>query len=131
MLERVLASGLDDVLKHLLVNVIETFFALSDEDAEEYRRLVSRKEYGAVQEVELTWADRLMEKGREEGREKGREEGLVEGMRRMLLSQLTAKFGDLPDEVRERVLSLSGGALESVLDRVLTAARLEELWPSD
>ena len=48
-------------------------------------------------------------------------------MRRMLLRQLTTKFGELSDEVTERVLSLSGGALESVLDRVLTAATLEEL----
>jgi predicted transposase YdaD len=121
----------DEALKYLLVNVIETYFELSGEVAERYRRLVARKEYRAVQEVELTWADRLMEKGREkgreEGREAGREAGVVEGMRRTLLRQLTAKFGELSDKVTERVRSMSEVELESILDRVLNAATLDEL----
>jgi predicted transposase YdaD len=127
MLERVVGSELDEALKYLLVNVIETFFELSGEDAEEYRRLLSRKEYRAVQEIELTWADRLMEKGREKGREEGREEGQVEGIRRMLLKQLTAKFGELPSETKSRVEAMSSADLDSLLDRILTAATLEEL----
>jgi predicted transposase YdaD len=123
MLERVAGSALDEALKYLLVNVIETFFELSGEDAEEYRRLISRKEHRAVQEVELTWADRLMEKGRQEGREVG----VLEGKRETLLKLLRAKFGDLPDELSNSVQSLSAGELESVLDRVLAATTLEEL----
>ena len=131
MLELVVGSGLDEALKYLLVNVIETYFELSGEDAERYRHLVSRKEYRAVQEVEFTWADKLIEKGRVEGREEGRvegrEAGVVEGMRRMLLKQLTAKFGELSDKITERVRSMSEVELESVLDRVLAAATLDEL----
>ncbi len=123
MLERVVGSKLDQAVKYLLVNVIETFFVLSGEDAERYRRLVSRKEYRAVQEVELTWADRLMEKGREEGREAG----VVEGMRRSLLRQLTAKFGDLPKAVAARIESMSVAELDSILERILTATALDEL----
>jgi predicted transposase YdaD len=123
----VVGSGLDEALKYLLVNVIETFFQLTGEDAEEYRRLVSRKEYRAVQEVELTWADKLMEKGREAGRE----EGVVEGMRRTLLRQLAAKFGNVSDPVVGRVQSMSEVELESTLDRVLTAATLDELKLGD
>jgi hypothetical protein len=115
MLARVVGSELDEALKYLLVNVIETYFQLSGEDAERYRRLVSRKEYRAVQEVELTWADKLIEKGREQG------------MRKTLLRQLTAKFGELSDKCDERVRSMSEVELESVLDRVLTAATLDEL----
>ena len=131
MLERVVGSELDEALKYLLVNVIETFFELSGEDAEEYRRLVSGKEYRAVQEVELTWADRLMEKGREEGREKGREEGrevgVLEGKRKTLSRLLTAKFGELSDETKARVEVMSSTDLDRVLDRVLTATTLDEL----
>ena len=123
MLKRVVGSELDQALKYLLVNVIETYFVLSGEDAERYRRLVSRKEYRAVQEVELTWADKLMEKGREEGREAG----VLEGMRRSLQRQLTAKFGDLPTAVAAKIESMSAAELDSVLDRVLTATALDEL----
>jgi predicted transposase/invertase (TIGR01784 family) len=123
MLGRVAESALDEALKYLLVNVIETFFELSGEDAEEYRRLLSGKEYRAVQEVELTWAERLMEKGREEGRKEGTEEG----MRRMLLRQLTAKFGGLPQEAKASVGTMSSAELERLFDRVLTAATLDDL----
>jgi len=103
--------------------VIETFFELSEEDAEEYRRLLSGKEYRAVQEVELTWADRLMEKGRE----KGREEGVLEGKRETLVRQLTTRFGELPPETAAKVEPLSAADLDSLLDRVLTAGTLNEL----
>ncbi|MGH9388009.1 MAG: Rpn family recombination-promoting nuclease/putative transposase [Vicinamibacteria bacterium] len=135
MLERVVGSELDEALKYLLVNVIETYFELSGEEAERYRRLVGRKENRAVQEMKLTWADKLIEKGREEGREAGREEGreagVVEGMRRTLVRQLAAKFGGLSDDLKERARSMSEDELESVLDRVLTAATLDELGLGD
>ena len=127
MLERVAGSELDQALKYLLVNVIETFFELSGEDAEEYRRIVSRKEYRAVQELELTWADKLVEKGRKEGLTRGREEGVVEGSRGTLVRQLTAKFGELPEEAKTRIESMSRAELDSLLDRVLTAETLEDL----
>jgi len=119
MLEQVVGSELDQALKYLLVNVIETYFVLSGEEAERYRRLVSRKEYRAVQEVELTWADKLMEKGREAG--------LIEGKRETLLRQLAAKFGDLPTAITAKIESMSVAELDGVLDRILTATALEEL----
>jgi predicted transposase YdaD len=123
--------------------LIETFFELSGEDAEEYRRLLSRKEYRAVQEVELTWADRLMEKGREEGREagreegreagweEGREEGVLEGKRETLLRQLTTKFGELPPEVAAKIDAFPAPDLDSLLERVLTSASLDDMGLSD
>ncbi len=123
MLERVVGSKLDQALKYLLVNVIQTFFELSGEDAEEYRRLVSGKEYRAVQEVELTWADRLMEKGREEG--------VLEGKREALRRQLTLKFGELPHETQARVEGMSSSDLDRLFDRVLTATTLDELALGD
>jgi hypothetical protein len=119
MLERVAESELNEALKYLLVNVIETFFELSEEDAEEYRRMISRKEDRAVQEMELTWADRLMEKGREVG--------VLQGKRETLVRLLTAKFGVLPDETKARVVVLSSTDLDRALDRVLTAGTLDEL----
>jgi predicted transposase YdaD len=139
MLERVVGSELDEALKYLLVNVIETYFVLSGEDAERYRRLLSRKEFRAVQEVELTWADKLMEKGREEGREQGREEGwekgrekgVIEGKRKTLLRLLAARYGELPKEVTVRAEAMSEAKLDSVLDRLLTATALDELRLGD
>ncbi len=123
MLERVMRSELDEALKYLLVNVIETYFQLSGEDAERYRHLVSRKEYRAVQEMELTWADKLVEKGREEGRGVG----VIEGKRETLLRLLAAKFGDLPREIAAKAEAMSAAELDFVVDRLLTATTLDDL----
>ena len=131
MLEPVVGSGLDEALKYLLVNVIETYFELSGEDAERYRHLVSRKEYRAVQEVELTWADKLMEKGREKGREEGREVGVIEGKRETILRLLATKFGDLPGDIAAKAEAMSAAELDSVVDRLLTATTLDELELGD
>jgi hypothetical protein len=68
-----------------------------------------------VQEVELTWADKLMEKG------------VIEGKRRTLLRLLSAKFGTLPAKVTARTEAMSNAELDSVLDRLLTATTLDEL----
>jgi hypothetical protein len=127
MLDRVARSGLNEVQKHLLVNVIKTYFVLTGEDAERYGCLIERKEFRAVQEVELTWADKLIEKGREEGLEKGREAGVIEGKRKAILRQLAAKFGTLPREITAKAEAMSESELDSVLDRLLTATTLDEL----
>ena len=120
MLRRVVESELDEARKLLLANVIETYFELSAEERRRYQRLVSREEYRKVQEVELTWADRLIEQGREAG--------VIEGKRETLLRQLASKFGPLSPETTARVASLDSAAeLDAHLDRVVTAKSLEEI----
>jgi hypothetical protein len=69
-----------------------------------------------VEEVELTWADRL------------HEAGVIEGKRQALLKLLNAKFGPLSTERTSRVQTLSSNIeLERYLDRVVTATSLEEV----
>jgi hypothetical protein len=95
---RVAKSGLDDLRKFLLLNVIETYSKLSADERARLERLISRKEYRTVQEVKQTWSDRM------------REEGIIEGKRETLLRQLTAKFGPLSPEVIAKVKAVSSGA---------------------
>jgi hypothetical protein len=132
VMNRVASSGLDDEAMFLLINLIETYFPVPEESRERYRQLVSREEYRKVQEVEMTWAERLRQeghdKGKEEGREEGREQGLIEGKRETLKRQLAAKFRGLPPRVLESIDALrSSQELDRYLDRVLTAATLSEL----
>ncbi len=116
MLRRVLESELDDALKYVLVNVIETYFRLSGEEVERFRRLISGKEYRKMQEVELTYFDELELKGR------------LEGKRETLLRQLTAKFGPVPEDTVAKIAAVSlASELDTYLDRVLTASSLEEI----
>jgi hypothetical protein len=62
--------------------------------------------------------------GRREGRAEGRAEGRVEGAARVLLAQLSARFGAVPADVRERILAATEPMLTRWSLRVLTAPTL-------
>ena len=116
MLSRVLESELDDAGKYLLVNVIETYDELSAEETERLRRLISGKEYGKVQDVELTFFDKLELRGE------------LKGKRETLLRLLAAKFGPLPEEALAMIAAIaSGSELDTYLDRFVTANSLEDM----
>jgi uncharacterized protein DUF4351 len=57
----------------------------------------------------------------------GRAEGEIRGEAKVLLKQLTLKFGALPQAVADRVLSASIDELDRWAERVLTADRLEQV----
>ena len=73
-----------------------------------------------------------LQEGRREGLQEGRKEGLQEGLRegeaRLLMRQLEHKFGPLPTWARERVEGGSASRLLEWGERLLTAARLEEIF---
>lgn len=127
MMGRVSGGGLNDVLKHLLVDVIKTYLVLTPEEVERYRQFLARKEFRDVQEVELTWSERLIE----QGLERGREAGIVEGKRKAVLRQLSAKFGRTPEAVTARTEGMTEADLDSVLDRILTATTFDDLGFGD
>ncbi len=95
---------------------------MDEKETERFRRFLSIRGYREVEEMEVTWADKMMEKGRVEGREQGREEGrekgleeghvqglkdgVLEGKCETLLRLLTAKFGSVSEETRSRVQTL-------------------------
>ena len=124
MMERVAQSGLDDARKFLLLNLIETYFELAPDERQKFERLLSRERYREVKKMQLTWAEKMMEKGRQGG--------MIEGKREALLRQLTTKFGPLPEETASRVRALE--SLEEVddyLDRVLVASSLADMGLGD
>lgn len=60
--------------------------------------------------------------------EKGRQEERAASRRATLLRQLRAKFGAVPDEVARRVeAEVDISRLDALLDRILTAASIEEM----
>ena len=116
MMREVAEGSLDEARRFLLVNFIETYFELSAQQSKRYEQLLSRKEFQTVQDVEMTWADRMKEEGR------------VEGKRDVLLRQLAAKFGPLPAETTAHLRALdSVEELDRLLGRLLTASTLEDL----
>jgi predicted transposase YdaD len=66
----------------------------------------------------------VLDELKREGRVEGRREGRVEGAARMLLAQLTARFGAVPADARERILAATEPMLTRWSLRVLTAPTL-------
>lgn len=59
------------------------------------------------------------------------ERGIVRGMRRTLLNQLHARFGELPDSVVAKIEAATEGELDVLSQRVLTAPSLEAMGLND
>ena len=115
MQRRVATSGIEGLRKFLLLNVIETYSKLSEDERVRLEHLFSRKDYRTVQEVKETWSDRLLKKG------------IIEGKRETLLRFLTAKFGALSPETIAKVQAVPSAAeLDAYLDRFVAAESLED-----
>jgi hypothetical protein len=80
-------------------------------------------------------ADKLREEGRREGRREGHldgvTEGLLRGRREILLKQLRARFGELPEAAVARVNAAELGQLDTWAERVLSAQTLADVIGSD
>jgi hypothetical protein len=108
----------------LLVNCIENYLELTDEEAVEFATLRARKENRRVQAMKLTWSEELEAKGEARGEAKGE----TKGVREILLLLLAERFGPLPEGARRQVEEISSlQRLTQLAKRVLTAHSLEEM----
>jgi hypothetical protein len=73
------------------------------------------------------WRDALIELTLERGEARGVERGRAEERRELLLKQLSLRFGQLPQEARERVNAAEPALLERWVERVLFAQTLSEV----
>jgi hypothetical protein len=78
--------------------------------------------------VERIVIEDLVEFGKDLGLEQGREQGRLEGEARALLKQLRLRFGPASEGVAARVRSAPEADLERWLERVLTAASLDDVF---
>ena len=123
-------------LKYL--DFIDIYAALDENE-----RIVYRQRYPEEVEEMTRFAERFIQQGLEQGLEQGREQGLEQGIKqgleagrqegiglgeaRVLLRQLTLKFGPLPQAVRARVESADADTLLLWSDRILSAKTLDEV----
>lgn len=86
-------------------------------------------------EALMTAADRLRQEGRLEGRLEGRAEALQEGAllakREFTLKVLSRRFGPLPDDVAQQVLSADVATLDRLTDDLFTAPSLHALMTGE
>jgi predicted transposase YdaD len=89
---------------------------------------VNLKEAPMLEETLIKWHDEIRKEALKEGRQEGRQEGQILTLRKMLLQQLTLRFGRLPKTVRSQVEQISSTQeLEKLTRKVLTARSLAEM----
>lgn len=115
-LRRIAAARLPEEKRLLLVDCVETYLVLTDEEEREYKGLGKRKTEGMMNPMHMTWSERMMAQGR------------VDGVRQVLLRQMNQRFGPLPERVRQKVEGIASmPRLNRLADRLLVAGSLEEL----
>ena len=105
---------------NIIVYAIETYLSLSDEEKQVYQRMI-REVYPEVNEM-IT--NPLIERGRQQGIQ----QGVQQGKQSILLQQLNAKFGQLPESVGEEIRAMTNEQeLDQLSLRILTANSLDEM----
>ena len=68
-----------------------------------------------------------MQQGIEKGMQQGMQKGLQQGEAKILIRQLTKRFGELPEETLRKIESADADTLLQWSERVLTAQTLDEI----
>ncbi|HEV7504611.1 MAG TPA: DUF4351 domain-containing protein [Thermoanaerobaculia bacterium] len=104
----------------LLVDCVENYLQLEPREVVEFNALRSRRENSEVQAMAMTWSETLVAKGQVEGR--------TQGAHLLLLHLLGKRFGPLPEEVRQRVETITSlNRLTKLAERVHSAHSLKEM----
>ncbi|WP_142810906.1 DUF4351 domain-containing protein [Tepidiphilus olei] len=81
--------------------------------------------------VTMQFAERIKEQIRQREQsalQQGLQEGVLQGEALLLQRMLTRRFGPLPEWARQRLEDATSNELETWADRVLDAARLEDVF---
>ena len=122
-LKRIASSGENDYRRFLLVECLEAYAELDDDQKERLQALLQTDPY---QEVES-----LMKTTDERGIGQGIERGIEQGERRLTLRLMEAKFGPLSPKVKQQVEALSPEALSQLQLDLLNAQAIGELRLGD
>jgi len=118
-LRRVAAWGVTGFRKEVLINWIETYVQLSEEESARYQRLMEQEENKEVEEMEMTWLGKAEARGIEK---------TLEQMRQAVIQRVEQRFGVLPEGIEERVQAIdSVGPLADLLTRLSQVQSADEL----
>ncbi len=123
-MRRVAESDLDAEKKHALLDLIQSYTTLGDDQRVDLNVLLKDRRYERVTVMGKTWFEEGLEKGEEKGMEKGRLETVFE--------QCQLKFTHLPpDRLRRKLEQMSMDQLKMVGHKLVTPATPEELGLAD
>jgi hypothetical protein len=113
--------------KLILVDWVETYVQLSEEDAAEFRRLLDLKGHEEIKAMELTWFGKAEAQGMAQGAQTATKEA-VERMQRMVLRLMSQKFGKVPAGPKRAVGAIDSiETLATLAEKVLVADSLDDM----
>jgi DNA-binding SARP family transcriptional activator len=130
-LKRIASSGENDYRRFLLVECLEAYAELDDDQKERLQALLQTDPYQEVESLMKTTYERGIEQGIERRIEQGIERGIEQGERRLTLRLMEAKFGPLSPKVKQQVEALSPEALTQLQLDLLNAQAIGELRLGD
>ena len=109
---RLTESPLNDEQKHLLIDCLEAYLPLSEQEREEFKRQIANDENPKVQAMNKTTFER----------------GGANALRRVVLRLGTIRFGPPPREIESRIQTMVDLVeLEGLTERVISAQSWDEL----
>jgi hypothetical protein len=116
-LRLILGIGVDPARKNVLIEYVETYMPLNEQEAVEFKRIVCEKEeYQEVVKMITTYE------------QDGIDKGIERGERETLIRLIERKFGSLEKESKERILQeIDRERIKSLLLAVLDAQSIDDL----
>ncbi len=128
-------AEIDDSRRFVLFRIVDTYARLKPEEQRRFDAEIERDRNKEVQDMVITWEEALtasktegIQLGLEQGVRQGLEQGVRQGKVAVLKRLLKRRFGDLPEWADERLVRASREELETWLERVLDAKRLEDVF---
>ena len=126
-LRRIATSGVVGLRKQILLDWVETYVQLTEQDALELQRLLDLEGNEEIKTMELTWLGQAEARGIEKGAETATRQA-VGRMRRVVLRQIEQRFGVVPAKMRRKIEAIDSlEPLADLAERVLVVDSVGEL----
>ena len=118
-LRRIATSGVAGLRKQILLDWVETYVQLTEQDALELQRLLDLEGNEEIKTMELTWLGQAEARGIEKGAETATRQA-VGRMRRVVLRLMAQRFGAVPTKTRRKIEAIDSlEPLADLAERVL------------
>ncbi len=121
----------NDYRRLLLMECIEAYLTLDEQQQHEYDQLLRMPPYQEVMPMMTTTFEKGIAKGLEEGIAKGMQQGKEQGQRRIVWRQMEKRFGPLSPVARQRLEEWPAERLEELSLALLDASSLRALGLED
>jgi hypothetical protein len=124
--ERVHTGRLDPARQTLLIDFIQRYLALNQQESADYLRRTTR-EGETMETLELSWSQQKLQEGKAAGIVEGIAEGDLRARRESLIELIRVRFGEPPADLAARIAIADTAELIALLRRAALANSVQEL----